>query len=309
MILRKIQRLVMIAVLICVTIKPAYSICEVSINGFDKAVDGVEQSTAVIECAKNEESNKFIPLSRIKSDCCLNNIEQPHILPQVSTALKGKSVSLLSTDAILPPKDTVFVKTDSLRTFADTTRLNQLTDTIIRNTQKKPLLKPQFIPDPKRALWLSLVLPGAGQIYNRKYWKLPIIYGGFLGCAYALMWNQQMYHDYSQAYLDIMDDDPNTHSYTEMLPPRYDITGREEQFQNLFKRKKDFYRRYRDLSAFCFIGVYLISVIDAYVDAQLSVFDISPELTMHVEPAVINSQNALGKRGNTAYGVGCSLNF
>lgn len=72
-------------------------------------------------------------------------------------------------------------------------------------------------PDPKRALWLSLIIPGAGQIYNRKYWKLPIVYGGFVGCAYALTWNNQMYHDYSQAYMDIMDNDPTTQSYNQFL--------------------------------------------------------------------------------------------
>ena len=55
-------------------------------------------------------------------------------------------------------------------------------------------------PDPQRALWLALVIPGGGQIYNRKYWKLPIVYGGFVGCIYAMMWNNMMYHDYSQAY-------------------------------------------------------------------------------------------------------------
>lgn len=165
----------------------------------------------------------------------------------------------------------------------------------------------QFVPDPQRALWLSLVFPGAGQIYNRKYWKLPILYGGFLGCTYALLWNQQMYRDYSQAYLDIMDDDPNTHSYLDMLPPRYDITGREEQFKKIFKNKKNYFRRYRDLSAFCFVGVYLISVIDAYVDAHLSVFDISPDLSLKVEPAVI-PQQGLG-RTNHSYGMGCSLRF
>ncbi|MBR1712586.1 MAG: hypothetical protein IJ722_04225 [Alloprevotella sp.] len=167
-------------------------------------------------------------------------------------------------------------------------------------------LRTQFVPNPKRALWLAAVFPGAGQIYNRKYWKLPIFYGGFLGCTYALMWNQQMYKDYSQAYLDIMDDDPNTHSYLDMLPPRYDITGREERFKTIFKNKKNYYRRYRDLSAFAFVGVYLLSIIDAYVDAQLSVFDISPDLSMRIEPAVINNQ---GLRKSHAYGVGCSLNF
>ena len=165
-------------------------------------------------------------------------------------------------------------------------------------------------PNPKRALWLALVVPGAGQIYNRKYWKLPIFYGGFVGCAYALRWNNMMYHDYSQSYLDIMDDNPNTNSYLDMLPPRYDITGREDQFKNIFKRKKNFYRRYRDLSAFCFVGVYLLSVVDAYVDAQLSVFDISPDLSMRVEPAVIGQPALLGSSsGRSAYGVGCSLTF
>ena len=67
-----------------------------------------------------------------------------------------------------------------------------------------------WAPNPKRALWLALVLPGAGQIYNRKYWKLPIVYGGFVGCIYAMRWNNQMYRDYSQAYMDLMDNDPNT---------------------------------------------------------------------------------------------------
>ena len=199
--------------------------------------------------------------------------------------------------------------TDSLLTApVDTARLRAVTDSVSKLAAVPPI-RPKFVPDPKRALWLSLILPGAGQIYNRKYWKLPIIYGGFLGCAYALIWNQQMYRDYSQAYLDIMDDDPRTCSYLDMLPPRYDITGKEEQFKNVFKRKKDFYRRYRDLSAFCFVGVYILSVIDAYVDAQLSAFDITPDLSMRIAPTVLGSSPTFGSRASTAYGVGCSLNF
>lgn len=198
-------------------------------------------------------------------------------------------------------------------TPVDTARLRQLSDSLLAQpiAKAQQQLQKAFVPKPTKALWLSLVLPGAGQIYNRKYWKLPIIYGGFLGCAYALTWNQMMYRDYSQAYLDIMDDDPNTKSYLDMLPPRYDITGREDQFKKIFKRKKDFYRRYRDLSAFCFIGVYLLSVVDAYVDAQLSEFDISPDLSMKVEPAVIGTPKLMGgtTSGRVAYGVGCSLRF
>lgn len=165
----------------------------------------------------------------------------------------------------------------------------------------------QFVPDPKRALWLSLVFPGAGQIYNRKFWKLPIVYGGFLGCTYALLWNQQMYKDYSQAYIDIMDDDPNTASYNKMLPLGYSIEGREDQFKTIFKHKKDFYRRYRDLSIFAFIGVYLISVVDAYVDAQLSTFDISKDLSLQVEPAVFQQKKVTGN--TRAVGLQCCFKF
>lgn len=220
--------------------------------------------------------------------------------PQTSPTLTAQHDSA-ETDSVMP------------LTMTDTLMAKVAVDSVqVRQSEKEiKAQKPvRFVPDPKRALWLSLVLPGAGQIYNRKYWKLPIIYGGFLGCTYAFMWNSQMYRDYSQAYLDIMDDDPNTKSYLDMLPPRYDITGREEQFKSLFKRKKDYYRRYRDLSAFCFVGVYLLSVIDAYVDAQLSEFDITPDLTMRLAPAVINPpQGTLSTRGQGAYGVGCSLNF
>ena len=223
---------------------------------------------------------------------------------------KNRGDEVSDPDSIIALKLKGALRPDSLLTAADSARLRRITDSL--TLIKMPALtkvKPRFIPNPNKALWLSLVFPGAGQIYNRKYWKLPFIYGGFMGCTYALMWNQMMYRDYSQAYLDIMDDDPNTNSYLEMLPPRYDITGREEQFKNVFKRKKDFYRRYRDLSAFCFVGVYLLSVIDAYVDAQLSVFDISPDLSMKVEPAVIGAPNMLGSNKRAAYGVGCSLSF
>ena len=207
------------------------------------------------------------------------------------------------------PETETDIAENSVEVAVDTVALRQATDSIQAKVGKVKLPKAQFVPDPNRALWLSLVLPGAGQIYNRKYWKLPFIYGGFLGCAYALIWNQQMYRDYSQAYLDIMDDNPATNSFMEMLPPRFDMTGKEEHYKKVFKRKKDFYRRYRDLSAFCFVGVYILSVVDAYVDAQLSVFDITPDLSMSVEPAVIGNPSSFGKQQSASYGIGCSLRF
>ena len=165
-------------------------------------------------------------------------------------------------------------------------------------------------PDTKRALWLALVLPGAGQIYNRKYWKLPIIYGGFVGCAYAMSWNNQMYHDYSQAYMDIMDDDPNTQSYNQFLHLGAKIDDSNvERYKEIFRKRKDRYRRWRDMSMFVFIGVYAFSVIDAYVDASLSEFDISDDLSLRLEPAVLNTPRDRNPFRSSALGLQCSLTF
>ena len=165
-------------------------------------------------------------------------------------------------------------------------------------------------PDPQRALWLALVIPGGGQIYNRKYWKLPLVYGGFLGCIYAMRWNNMMYKDYAQAYLDIMDDDPGTASYNKFLHLGRTITkSNEERYKNIFKKRKDRYRRYRDLSFFVMIGVYAVSVIDAYVDAELSVFDISKDLSLKVRPAVIGSGASMNPLTASALGVNCVLDF
>ncbi len=166
-------------------------------------------------------------------------------------------------------------------------------------------------PNPQRALWLAMVIPGAGQIYNRKFWKLPIIYGGFMGCIYALTWNNMMYKDYSQAYLDLMDDDPGTASYNKFLHLGKQIQTKadEERYKKIFKSRKDKYRRWRDMSFFVMLGVYAFSVIDAYVDAELSQFDISKDLSLTVEPAVMPNHNGGDWLDSQSLGVSCKLNF
>lgn len=124
-----------------------------------------------------------------------------------------------------------------------------------------------------------------------------------------------MYHDYSQAYLDIMDDDPATQSYNNFLHLGTRVTPQnEERFKTIFKSRKDRFRRWRDLSVFAMIGVYALSVIDAYVDASLSDFDISRDLSLHVQPAVIGSgggsQAGLwNNKRNNALGVQCCISF
>ena len=165
-------------------------------------------------------------------------------------------------------------------------------------------------PDPKRALWLALVIPGGGQIYNRKYWKLPIVYGGFIGCLYAMNWNNTMYKDYSQAYLDLTDNDPGTQSYNQFLHLGAKINDlNKKHYEDVFKKRKDRFRRWRDLSFFILVGVYALSVIDASVDAEHSVFDISNDLSQKVEHTVINNHASNNLLDDSSVGLQCSLNF
>ena len=105
-----------------------------------------------------------------------------------------------------------------------------------------------------------------------------------------------------QAYLDIMDDDPETKSYLDFLPSYYDVESNKEWLANVLKNRKDIYRRYRDISIFCFAGVYLLSIIDAYVDAELSHFDVSRDLSLHINPGLLDTRTA-------SLGINFSLTF
>lgn len=209
---------------------------------------------------------------------------------------------------------TFFQAKDSLFLINEDSTITQVSlvssDTLIKPKQKRDWKT--WRPNVKKAMWLAIVIPGAGQIYNRKYWKLPIVYGGFVGCAYAMRWNNMMYQNYSQAYLDLMDDDPNTQSYNQFQNFNNRITSDNlPRYQELFRKRKDRYRRWRDLSFFVMCGVYAFSVIDAYVDASLSEFDISDDLSMHVSPTIINNSNSLEHNPlkSSAIGLQCSLIF
>ena len=241
---------------------------------------------------------------------------QADSLAAVRQAARMQADSLNRTMEEVPPLQAV-VPADSIAT-ADSIaaenkkKLLEMTSApvlkeseVLADSLKKEIDQKIWVPNPTKATWLALVIPGGGQIYNRKYWKLPIFYGGFAGCAYALTWNSKMYKDYSTAYKDAMNGNMQSSSITDLLPPGYKIS--ETQLKELLRKRKDTYRRYRDLSIFAFIGVYLLSVIDAYVDAELSNFDITPDLSMKVEPAVID--NRIDNSSNRSVGLQCSFRF
>lgn len=161
--------------------------------------------------------------------------------------------------------------------------------------------------NPTRSLWLSALCPGLGQVYNRRYWKLPIVVGGFVGLGYAISWNNKMLKDYTRAYNDIMDNDPNTKSYMDFYPPTVHESDIDEAWlKKSLKSKKDYFRRNRDLCVISIVGVYLICMVDAYVDAALSKFDISDDLSMKVRPTLIDQQAMSNKPG---LGVACAISF
>lgn len=148
-------------------------------------------------------------------------------------------------------------------------------------------------PNPMRAVWMGAIVPGLGQIYNRSYWKLPIVYGGFMGCVYAITWTSNQYEGYKNAYRDIYYDrrngtisnDPNK-SYIAILPEGYTIDrmGGVSTYENHLKDWQNQSRRLRDISIAATVLVYALTLVDAYVDAQLFDFDISTDLTLNVTP-------------------------
>ena len=148
-------------------------------------------------------------------------------------------------------------------------------------------------PDPIKAVWLGTIFPGAGQIYNRSYWKLPIVYGGLMGCTYAVIYTNDQYVAYKEAYRELYYDIQNSavsndvsKAYIAILPEGYTIQrlGGASAYVKRLADWQNTSRRYRDLSIAATVLVYALSIVDAYVDAQLFDFDISPDLTLNVYP-------------------------
>lgn len=176
-------------------------------------------------------------------------------------------------------------KADALAAQQDSARL------IPTEVPTKPGAQKTFSPSPRAAV-LWAIIPGGGQVYNRKYWKVPIIIGGMTALYYAISWNNNNLLEYAKAYSDIKSDDPMTNdSWIAFVPAGADPNSYRTNgsFQETLRHGRDFYRRNRDLSIIVAVGVYALSIVDAYVDAELAHFDISPELTLQATPTYIPS--------------------
>lgn len=167
--------------------------------------------------------------------------------------------------------------------------MSQSTDSVSRVDVERLFWK----PDPVKAVWLGAIFPGLGQIYNRSYWKLPIVYGGLMGSAYAVMYTNGQYTSYKEAYRAIYYDIQHStlsnspdKPYIAILPEGYTIDrmGGASAYQKRLYEWQNSMHRYRDLSIAAAVLVYALTLVDAYVDAQLFDFDISPDLSLNVQP-------------------------
>ncbi len=149
---------------------------------------------------------------------------------------------------------------------------------------------------PRKASIMSTCLPGLGQIYNRSYWKVPVIYVGLGGFAYLFSVNNAHYQDYHKAVL---------FSVANADAPVF-IDGRNYSQDQLQKIKLD-YKKSRDRWAIGVIIVYLVNIIDANVDAHLKTFDVSSDLSLHIVPwqETLTTGNGFGM----ASGISLKLNF
>jgi hypothetical protein len=155
---------------------------------------------------------------------------------------------------------------------------------------------------PGKATLYSAVIPGMGQIYNKKYWKAPVVYAGFGVLVYFVIFNSTHYNEFKGGLLDFTDTIPGTSSYLNLISDKLDMStidpilypdtfnpSSADWFESQLKNGMNYYRRNRDLS---YIGMglwYIINIIDATVDAHLFDYDVGEDLSLHIEPRIRRS--------------------
>jgi len=149
---------------------------------------------------------------------------------------------------------------------------------------------------PKLATVLSAIIPGSGQIYNKKYWKTPIIYIGGATTIYLATDYHKNYIRFKTAYDAITDDDPNTIDEFNGQLPLDDI-----------KYWRNKYRRYMEINIIATAGIYILNIVDATVDANFYDYDISDDLSLKITPDV--KYNYCSKTNFNSYGIKLKLKF
>lgn len=234
---------------------------------------------------------------------------QAQIVPERQDTIRviGKDTTVVvqPDSAIVSPSATVKAPAKKADVVA------QRADSILTATSSNAFFAPKsvFKPSPRKAVIYSAIFPGLGQVYNRQYWKLPILYGGFTAFTYAITWNNRYYQTYFEWHKSLIDDDPNTNEWHNGIPYGQTPDNVDKKWlEGVYKDRKDYFRYYRDFSFIGAVALYLLGIVDAYVDAQLFDFDISPDLSMRVQPTLVREDGRPNYLGNS-FGLQWSVNF
>lgn len=169
----------------------------------------------------------------------------------------------------------------------------------------------------KKATTLSTICPGAGQIYNKSYWKLPFVVGGLATTIYTIDWNNRGYQRFKKAYSLRTSYDKALENYKkdpDVFPDPGPTSNSKDEFRGSYpaaflKNLKDSYRRNRDLCIIITAGIYVLQIIDAHVDAHLKDYDISDDLSLSITPAVGYTYVPSESGNRPTFGFNLSLNF
>ncbi len=151
-------------------------------------------------------------------------------------------------------------------------------------------VKSRFIPKPNRTLMWSL-LPAGGQIYNRRWWKVPLVYGAFVGLGFAIDYNQNLYRDLRDAYLLALNDEQHQFSGTTIDSP------------NALRNLRDSFDKNTQTAYVGLVLLYALQSMEAYVDAHLRSFDVDDDLSFKIKPSV----DVNGLTGQPVMGIGISI--
>lgn len=155
----------------------------------------------------------------------------------------------------------------------------------------------------KKATTLACICPGAGQIYNKSYWKVPFVIGGFATLGYCIDWNNRGFQRFKKAYNILADYEAHPENYPN--GPTDEFRGRYSS--NFIKNLRNNYRRNRDLCIILTAGLYVLQIVDAHVDAHLRDYDVSDDLSMNIEPMV--NYTYIPTEGNHQPVIGFNLGF
>ena len=161
------------------------------------------------------------------------------------------------------------------------------------------------VSDVKKATTLSIICPGAGQVYNKSYWKVPIVIGGMASMVYVIDWNNRGFKRFKNAYALLTDFEQNPGKYPDGVS-KDEFGGRYSS--SFLKNLRDSYRRNRDLSILLTAAVYAFQAIDAHVDAHLKDFDVSDNLTVDLQP-MVDYQYTQFNGTNPVFGFNLNLTF